>query len=126
MKIAVQGKIIDTDNIYSISEIIEGHNYKYFEIESFNDKFLKVSIKNWEENKLTEKFEDLRKNYLSLKETKINAGQELNPDDWKEIQEFHNEIPKENERRLENMRQDIIKIWSENQSKIPTFNTKNY
>ena len=48
MKIAIQRQIIDTENIYSISEVYKNYKerecYYNFDIESFGDKFLTISV----------------------------------------------------------------------------------
>lgn len=120
MKIAVENKIIDTEKIYSVSdEILEHYNngYEYyFVVTSFNDHKIKVSLNKNEPNKISEELEKLREIYGS------------NPSDeqWEKMKELRIQISTENKNRLERMRQDIIKIWSENQLSIPNFNTKNY
>lgn len=110
MKIAVQGKLIDTENIYSISDsIMNGTNTEtyqpdyFFEIESFDDNIIRVSIDRHANIDYTIKFSsDLeRSKYIS--DTIISNGE-----------------------KLEKMRQDIVNLWSDNQAKIPTFDIKKY
>lgn len=111
MKIAVQRQIIDTDNIYSISEILEDTYDKvhYFIIESFNEKIINVSIKF---------------DFRTKEEVAENPNlAKLSNEDYKT---FRTNLRTHNKNKLEKMRQDIVKIWSENQSSIPNFNIKNY
>lgn len=117
MKIVVQGKLIDTDNIYCIHEIYVDHNGFSFNIESFNDKYLEVSIAMYDENNKSIEFEKLRNN--------INI-EDRTEDDKKHMNSLRLEIPIENKNRLEKLRQDVLNIWSNNQSNVPSFNTKNY
>lgn len=124
MKIAIQNKVIDTNDIYCIHEIdipygsseswksmkfkelpediqkalVNGSNTINFDIEFFNNKELTVSL---------EKFSQVENNKLGEGETLYDV--------------FLRNIE-----RLEKMRNDIIKIWSDNQSNIPTFNLNNY
>lgn len=112
MKIVIDGQIIDTENIYSISsEILSGNisgSYKpefYFEIESFNDKIIYVSIQQHNgidfKHANTLPSSDDRNNYL-------------------------NSIINSNKNKIEKMRQDIVNIWSNNQSNIPSFDIEKY
>lgn len=113
MKIAVQGNIIDTENIYCIGEIKKtfsdekGANVFKFLIESFNDKTIEVSIIRQE----------------GLKELFDSEGY---PDTREERLEKTFAVEDANKAKLEKMRQAIIDIWSQNQSKIPTFDIKNF
>lgn len=111
MKIAIEGKIVDTDNIYSISnKILSGSSpetYKpdfYFEIESFNDNIIRVSI---------ETYDGIEYGHKSL-----SSSEERN--------NYLISLSESNKNKIEKMRQDIVNIWSENQSKIPTFDIKKY
>lgn len=125
MKIAVEGQIIDTDNIYSISDkVLENNNNYYFNIVSFNDNELEVSIKQLEKNESSEKFETLRVSYLQIKETDMSETEKKRI--WEEVSEVYKQIPIENKNKLEKMRQDIVNLWSDNQAKIPTFDIKKY
>ena len=69
-----------------------------FVIEFLNKSILTVSIDTFEETILK----------------KLGNGETLN------------DVLLRNIKRLEAMREDIIKIWSDNQSTLPSFNTKNY
>jgi hypothetical protein len=125
MKIAIQGSIIETDNIYCIGKIVENNddrNKFLFEIESFNDNNLEVSIDMYEENKISIKCEEHRAKYFN----EIIKTEERKKEMYNEIQNLQIEHRLENKARLERMRQDIYKIWSENQPKLPMFDTKNY
>jgi hypothetical protein len=125
MKIVVEGQIIDTENIYRISdEVLEGDNVYYFDIVSFNEMTLEVSVKKYQNNKISDEFEIQRLSYLEIKETNISDEEKRLC--WKKAEEIHNQIPIENKNSLEKMRQDIVKIWSENQSVIPKFKVENY
>ena len=91
MKIAINGDIIDTKNIYKIHEIekndiISGDWNHSFIIESFKGRYLYIRLFFTDE----------------IRVNKINNDNYFN-----KINEF---------------RDSIIKIWSENQSDIPQFN----
>lgn len=94
MKIAINGDIIDTKNIYKIHNISENHYkdnktwFHYFEIESFKNKFIRIDL-DFNESDL----HNLSKQRLLIK-------------------------------KISDFRDSIIKIWSENQSDIPQFNLK--
>ena len=105
MKIAVNGQYIDTKNIYKISEIKEYEDYLYFEIESFNKELVEVKIKT--------------RNMQNIELPKENFNYEKSE---KSIYIFA-EI---NKMRLESMRQEIVKIWAENQPNIPMINLESY
>ena len=91
MKIAINGDIIDTKNIYKIHEIdrndLTGGNWNHsFIIESFKNKYLYVRL-YFTDEELQNK-EDNDKHFIKINE----------------------------------FRDSIVKIWSENQSEIPQFN----
>lgn len=93
MKIAINGDIIDTKNIYKIHRISKNHVkggtkiwFHYFEIESFKNKFIRIDL-------------------------------DFNESD------LHNEIKQNQFiKKISDFRESIIKIWLENQSDIPQFN----
>jgi hypothetical protein len=117
MKIAVEGKIIDTEKIYSVSdEILDQHNEYYFVITSFNGHEIEVGIKMLAPNKVSNEYEKLCE----------FCNSNLSDEQWKKIKELHVQIHEENKNKLERMRLDIVKIWSENQSLIPKFKVENY
>jgi len=88
MKIAINGSIIDTKDIYKITEVSDGGWFAGFDIYLFNVKDpIFVSI----------------------------GGDDDVP--YGNRYEYKERIPE-----LEKMREEIIKIWSENQSEIPQFN----
>ena len=127
MKIVVQRQTIDTDNIYSVSEVYKNDKYiipgEYFyasvycfDIESFNDKVLTVNISinddvDNEQDKIIEQ--------ISVPGISVEALLE-------ESKKVKAELILKNKKRIEKMRSEIIKIWSENQSEIPMFDIKNY
>lgn len=122
MKIAINGQIVDTDTIFSVSEkIYENQNEYCFDVNFFDEKSITVSIykRNMSGNKAHNMYmfvhEKINKPFLELSEKEQNIRVFL----W-------NAIPTENKNKIEKMRQDIVKIWSENQSKIPTFDIKKY
>lgn len=118
MKIAVQGQIIDTDNIYLIGEVVKEHNAFVFTIESFNDNFLEVSVATYAKNSKSAEWNELRSITPIAEETDEQSKYMY------KLMSF--DVPEENKDRLEKMRQDIVNIWSSNQSVIPTFDIKKY
>jgi len=104
MKIAVNGQYIDTKNIYKISEIKEYEDYLYFEIESFNKELVEVKIKT----RNMQNIELPKENFNEKSEKSIYIFAEIN------------------KMRLESMRQEIVKIWAENQPNIPMINLESY
>jgi hypothetical protein len=120
MKIVIQGKIIDTENIYCIGEIVEDeiNSLFLFSIKSLNGHKLKVHIDKYDKNCKTVEWDELRKNTPDLEQPN------------EQIEYLYNlmryGVPEENKSRLEKMRLDIYNIWSENQSKLPNFEIKNY
>ena len=99
MKIIIQGSVVDTCNIQFIHEIIEnGIGNIEFTIVFLNNSIFIVSIPRFEETSMN----------------KLGKG------------EIFNDVLLRNIKRLENMRTDIINIWSDNQSTLPSFNTQNY
>ena len=105
MKIAVNGNYIETKDIYQISEIEEyrmERNVYFFNIISFNQNTLTVEIdKNGQRNI-------------------------IRPPEFENWKKLAPKIPEINKMRLELMRQEIIKIWSENQPTIPMINLTSY
>lgn len=124
MKIAVQNQLIDTDNIYLIGEIIENEKEFKFVIESFNGKNLTISIPNSIDIKPSKKVTEYEhlKNIIKEEDrsTEIN---DILTTLWKEI-ELENKS--DNKVKLEKLRQDVAKVWYDNQSNVPTFNINNY
>lgn len=119
MKIAVQGQIIDTDTIYSISEeVYENNNNYFFDIICFNDHAIEVSIhtKDRTNNKAHNELTLLRQ----------TAGTNATDEQMVMYNTLLKKIPIENKNKIEKMRQDIVNIWSNNQSVIPTFDIKKY
>lgn len=101
MKIIVNDQIIDTENIFSISEVKEGATLN-FEINFFNGKSMDVEVNN----------------YLSTDEfTSIKSIQN--------IVERNSAFEKLNADRIEKFKKtwsELVNIWSNNQTKIPRFN----
>lgn len=123
MKIAVQGQIVDTDTIYSISEkVYENNNNYFFDIICFNDHTIEVAIHTNDRNnneahdefyRLLESFGDKnRKDYTEEQNTALDTA--------------HRNVKIVNKNKIEKMRLDIVNIWSSNQSAIPTFDIKKY
>ncbi len=106
MIIAINGQLVNTKNIYLISEIkfSQEGNY-YFKIYFFNDKKLNIyfSYTNLPERNI---IVDGKKQYYHqfYKQSWID---EHYPELLEKITEFRNQI---------------VKVWSENQSEIPQFN----
>lgn len=92
MKIAINGDIIDTENIYKITKIKRNNldiNQEWchtFEIQLFNNKIIEI-------------IDQFPQKYLHNKLENQNIYD-----------------------KISNFRDGIIKIWSENQSDIPQFN----
>ena len=116
MKIAINGEIIDTESIYKISKVTSsyrGGSYIYyisfeFNIFLFNRKEIQVY------NQVSiylDKHSSLMTGYSEV--IKHNAT--------KEDLENH-PIYIEALSKISNLRDEIIKIWSNNQSSIPQFN----
>lgn len=105
MKIAIEGTIIDTNNIYCIKELIELKDYKdrihsfYLNIESFNDQTLSIEI-----------------NGDCLFPRKPN----FTWNDWM-TNDYERKVDLLRKKATE-FRQSIINIWKGNQSEIPQFN----
>ena len=121
MKIAVQGKIIDTENIYYITESSNFYsdekkkNVFGFEIVSFNDNRIEVS-----QSPIEGFYEILRDKGFPEKDFPIDENLR------EEKSKIYNEVIAKNKEKIERMRIDIVNIWSQNQSKIPNFDIKNY
>lgn len=97
MKIVVNGSVVDTELIWKISPIKESHHSSFtafkFTIDFFQWKSLVVEL-------------DSR---ALFGETDVNWW------DKSKVEEIRN--------HLSMFRDSIISVWSENQSKIPQFNT---
>ena len=70
MKIVVEGTIIDTENIYCITDVVLVDNRYSFDIVSFNDNTLTVFLKRNSETK-TNRMLDNTDQELVLKSTKV-------------------------------------------------------
>jgi hypothetical protein len=116
MKIVVQRQTIDTENIYRIGEICKGGSYYCFDIESFGDKVLTVSIS----------FIDDFNGELEKLAAQVGMPGVSTKDLVEEGKRVKAELPLKNKESIERMRDEIIKIWSDNQSKIPVFDITNY
>jgi hypothetical protein len=101
MKIAINGDIIDTKDIYKITKVQENENEwgKVFYIQFFNKNEIEVAIA-----------------YTQFDYNTMKAS----------TQEEANSILIEHKnvtvKKIEDFRQSIIDIWSDNQSDIPQFN----
>lgn len=107
MKIAINGNIIDTKNIYKITKLEEK---SINASKNLTDHF-KFSIKSFNNQEI-----DIWINGDSLFERKPNYQW----NDWYlEDYEFKFVLLKQ---KANEFRDSIIKVWSENQSEIPQFN----
>lgn len=101
MKIAINGDVIDTKDIYKITKVQENENEwgKVFYIQLFNKIEIEVAI-----------------GYTKFDYDTMKAS----------TQEEANAIVIEHKsatvKKIEDFRQSIIDIWSDNQSDIPQFN----
>lgn len=109
MKIAVEGTIIDTENIYCITDVVLVDNRYSFDIESFNDKTLTVFLKRDLETKTNRKLDNTDDQGVELKR---NYDAYVKHMKLMEIK---------NKEAIEKMREGIYKIWSDDQSKLPKF-----
>lgn len=109
MKIIVNGSLIDVDYIYEITEIENDWNLK-FHILFLNDNVKTVEIG----------ISKIRKEYDSI-DTK-NYSFEDAVEMRKKLVILREEKRKELFNELSEVRNGIIKIWAENQTKFPTFN----
>lgn len=113
MKIAINGEIIDTKDIYKIGEIYEDYdNILVFKVYLFNNHTIEVSLI------LPIDYHNYS-GIISRKETPYNGiiMSDATMDDFRKMPEYI-----EAHTRISNLRNEIIKIWSENQSEIPQFN----
>jgi len=122
MKIVVQDEFIDTESIYRIGKIYSrgygNYNQYCFDIEHYDHTCKTVMIDNINIEKQMEFnafVKDLGKKY-----------DEYSIDETSKKLKLHGDIFLVNKERLEKMRLDIVKIWSENQSTIPKFEIENY
>lgn len=119
MKIAINGQIVDTDLIFSVSEeIYEDGNEYCFDVNFFDERSITVSIykRNMSNSDSCDKFNILRN----------RNDQNFSEEERITMKNLWDQISIENKTKIEKMRQDIVNIWSENQSKIPTFDIKKY
>ena len=107
MLISVNGTIIDTKQIHSITPIEKGCLYKnrnneinYMEIHYFAIHF----------------FNNTNSNYLGIKSPFIDYR--IKPQNTLELEKEY----EQNFIKISKFRESIIKIWQENQSEIPQFN----
>ena len=119
MKISIQGNLIDTDNIYRIGDIKkECSNMFSFEIESFNEKTKEIGTTAYPLYQSLLKFLNTQ-----AENSNVPLHSLLTP---QKKAELWNKSLEETEKEISEMRENIIKIWSDNQSNIPTFKFKNY
>lgn len=115
MKIAIDDNIIETADIYKIGPVESktyGHIYHCFTIHFFKGKELDVEIYS---------STYISCGYVSIvnkngTEKKIYNNGTI--DDCRKSASYQKSLTK-----LTKLREDIIKIWSENQSNIPKFST---
>ena len=111
MKIAINGDIIYTDNIYKISEIESDrgdHISHKFTIVSYNQKYIEI---NYSTNCY------LARNYVIINDIVVVNPEEMN------LNHIINSLPyQETLSKITKFRQSIIDVWSNNQSIIPEFN----
>ena len=122
MKIAINGEIIDTKDIYKISKVVVGSKvgtfqYFSFDITLFNK--IKVVI-----NQDIELFLDRNSSLKSCKMDLFleNGGFELLKENATNQDLIEHPIYVDALNKINNLRDGVIKIWSENQSEIPQFN----
>ena len=118
MKIVVKNQIVDTDNISSVFEIKVDEMGRFaFDVLFFNDRVISVMI----ERITGQQRMEIRDKLIEKRKDDRNVG-------LAEVlySELEKEALLENKAKLEKMRQDIIKIWSDNQTKIPVFKVENY
>ena len=98
MKIAINGDVIDTKDIYKITKVQENENEwgKVFYIQFFNKNEIELAIA-----------------YTQFDYSTTSTQEEANS-----ILIEHKNVVK----KIEDFRQSIIDIWSDNQSDIPQFN----
>lgn len=122
MKIAINGEIIDTENIYKIDKIYEyGSEYSDmfdslgFNIDLFNDKTIEVTVT------LPIYFygygESISRKELGNKQDTGIIMEDATMEDFRKMPEYIEALTK-----ISNLRDEIIKIWSNNQGTIPQFN----
>jgi hypothetical protein len=104
MKIIVNGSLIDLDYVYEITEIVSEFE-QFFEIHFLNDNVKKVKYKK--DVIYSEEFH----NFLEMSSEEKIKNKEL-----RRVKRF------ESFQKITEMRNEIVKLWSENQSKFPTFN----
>lgn len=128
MKIAVQGTFIDTESIYSIGEIYKDYNddrqpIYCFDILHFGGETKTVSIRqlNVKKDREFAQFK-LERSKLRVVENETKYTEE----DKIEFKKLYDITYSVNKDSLEKMRLDIVKIWSENQTTVPSFNVENY
>lgn len=122
MKIAINGEIIDTESIYKIDKIYE-YESEYsdmfdslrFNIDLFNDKTIEVKVT------LPIYFygygESISRKELVNKQDTDIIMEDATIEDFRKMPEYI-----EAHAKISNLRDEIIKIWSNNQGTIPQFN----
>lgn len=114
MKIAINGDIIDTDNIYKISKIESNDSgliCHKFKIISYNDKVIQIvyNSKCYVSASYSE--------YIRINNIRVTNPEEMNLDYVINCSSYQETLAK-----ISEFRQSIIDIWSNNQSKIVQFN----
>lgn len=110
MKIAIQGNIIDTDNIYKVSNLqlpdknSYGHHTIKFTVESFNQKKLYFAIETGSYNS--------HSSYLVINQNTsdeiLSHDGKLTPEDLVTSSSYKKALAE-----ISKMRDDIIKVWTE-------------
>ena len=112
MKIAINGEIIDTKDIYKISDVNVEYNFSRphfkFTMQLFNN--IPIVVHNAADIFLDGTFTLKTESFKILKEKATKQDLIEHP------------IYVDAFNKISNLRNEIIKIWSENQSEIPQFN----
>jgi len=116
MKIAINGEIIDTENIYKITKISNLNIKEYINIIRINKSHFEIYFNimlnnNFSDKKIIVKLKSKQLEFKYMEDSEINTL-------VKELEEWQtNTLDK-----ISNFREKIIKAWSDNQSTIPQFN----
>ena len=113
MKIAINGEIIDTENIYKISKVnseYKGGSIQYFNFNITLFNKITVTVSNQASIFLDGDFR-LKTGYFEVLKEKATA---------KDLKEHPIYVEAFN--KINNLREKIIKVWSNDQSTIPQFN----
>jgi hypothetical protein len=127
MKIAINGDIMDTKDFYSITKIFILEDCQYFKIISFNKNeyivkyIFNTVVWNHYDNKKSKHGHIV---YLckDKKILKFFDEKETNSDKKAESFRLNTSHYKNEIEKFKKIRQSIVNIWSNNQSKIPQFN----